>query len=26
MWTEDDLHRRHNGEYRRGKDLPPNSP
>jgi hypothetical protein len=26
MWTEDDLHRRHNGEYQRGKDLPPNSP
>jgi hypothetical protein len=24
MWTEDDLHRRHNGEYQRGKDLPTN--
>jgi hypothetical protein len=23
MWTEDDLHRRYNGEYRRGKELPP---
>ncbi len=23
MWTRDDLHRRHDGQFHRGKDLPP---